>query len=91
MKQVKYILVNETGSANAAGAFHCSRVSDFRHHTIVNSKGHSHQELINQLIGLRQKYPDAKILGLSEIDGENIHPSDTMNRLRREMAEDFDV
>ncbi|MBR5747447.1 MAG: hypothetical protein IKY01_01530 [Prevotella sp.] len=87
MKQVKYILVNETGSANAAGVGHCSRVSDFRHHTIVNSKGRSHQALINQLVSLRRQYPDAKILGLGEIDGENIRPSKAMNRLRRELSD----
>lgn len=86
MKQIKYIFVNETGSANAAGAIHCSRVSDFRHHTIVNSKGRSHQELIDQLVGLRRKYPEAKILGVSEINGELICPSKVMNGLRRELS-----
>lgn len=87
MKQVKYIFVNETGSANAAGVVHCSHVSDFRHHVVVNNKGRSHQELIEQLVALRRKYPDAKILGVSEINGERIRPNAEMNRLRHELSD----
>ena len=84
---IKYIFVNETGSANAAGVGHGSRVSDFRHHIVVNSKGCSRRAVIDQLTGLRRKYPDAKILGLGEIDGEHIRPSKAMNRLRRALSD----
>lgn len=87
MKQVKYIFVNETGSQNAARIIRDSHVSDFRHHYIVNNKGLSRGELINKLVHLRSHYPDAKILGLSEINGERIQVSTTMNQLRREMSD----
>lgn len=87
MKQVKYIFVHETDSASADSAMHYSRMSDFRHCTIVNSKGQSHQALIDQLVKLRRHHPDAKILGVSEIDGEHIRPNDAMNRLRRELSD----
>lgn len=48
--------------------------------------------LINLLVKLRKQYPDAKILGLSEIDGrelysKNIIVSDAMNLLRRELSD----
>ena len=95
MKLVKYILVNETGSQSAADAVRCSRVSDFRHCIVVNPIGLSHGELIDQLVRLRH-YPDAKILGLSELPstGSGTYPSHApirvspeMNRLRRELSD----
>jgi hypothetical protein len=43
--------------------------------------------LIDELCRLRERYPEAKILGVSEIDGRKIRPSEAMNRLRREMSE----
>lgn len=48
--------------------------------------------LLNLLVELRQHYPDAKILGVSEIDGhelycKNIIVSDAMNQIRRELSE----
>jgi len=48
--------------------------------------------LIKLLVKLRKQYPDAKILGVSEIDGrelysKNIIVSDAMNVLRRELSE----
>ena len=48
--------------------------------------------LIKLLVKLRKQYPDAKILGVSEIDGrelysKNIIVSDAMNVLRRELSD----
>jgi len=48
--------------------------------------------LLQLLVELRQHFPDAKILGLSEIDGKDLHSrniivSDTMNVLRRELSD----
>ena len=48
--------------------------------------------LLQLLVELRQHFPDAKILGVSEIDGrelycKNIIVSDAMNVLRRELSE----
>lgn len=48
--------------------------------------------LLTLLASLRQHFPDAKILGVSEIDGrelysKNIIVSDAMNALRRELSE----
>ena len=49
-------------------------------------------KLIRLLVELRSRFPDAKILGVSELDGKapyykNIIVSDTMNLLRRELSE----
>lgn len=48
--------------------------------------------LLDLLVELRQHFPDAKILGLSEIDGKELHSrniivSDAMNVLRRELSD----
>lgn len=48
--------------------------------------------LLDLLVELRQHFPDAKILGVSELDGrelycKNIIVSDAMNVLRRELSD----
>lgn len=48
--------------------------------------------LLQLLVRLRQRFPDAKILGLSELDGrelyhKNIIVSDAMNLLRSELSD----
>lgn len=48
--------------------------------------------LLNLLVELRHRFPDAKILGLSELDGrelyhKNIIVSDAMNLLRSELSD----
>ena len=42
--------------------------------------------LIDLIVGLRSHFPDAKILGVSEIDGKDIRPSAKMNQLRWELS-----
>ena len=86
MKPVKFILVNETGSEKAVRAIRGSGVSDLRHHIIVNSRGLSHGALIDKLVSLRRQYPNAKILGVGEIDGEGIRAQEGMNLVRRELS-----
>ena len=43
--------------------------------------------LISLLLDLRDHYPEAKILGLSEYDRYHIKVSDDMNQLRRELSD----
>ena len=85
MKQVKYIFVNEKYSQDAARIIRNNNVRDFRYNIVCESK--SRNELIKQLVDLRRHYPNAKILGISEIDGKNIRPSEAMNQLRRELSD----
>ena len=97
MKTVNYILVNETGSENAVRAILGSRVSEIRQCIVVDAGGSVEQgakgraDLISELCRLRRLYPDAKILGVSEIDPSSAHApirvNPEMNRLRREMSD----
>jgi hypothetical protein len=88
MKEINYIFVNDTHSIkNAARTIRRSHVSGYRHYIIVNSQELSHRELVERLVSIRFCHPDAKILGLSEIDGKSICANEAMNRLRRELSE----
>ena len=100
MKLVKYILVNETGSKNAARAIHNSTVSDIRFHSYIVCDAISKSQvsgskerhaLIDELCRLRRQWPEAKILGISELDVSASHApvrvSQEMNRLRRELSD----
>ena len=97
MKQVKYILVNESYSEDTVLAIRSSQVSDFRHSHIVSAAGLTHPELIGVLLLARKQWTSAKILGISEL-GLEIHdqrivsfdrlcPSDSMNQLRRQLSD----
>ncbi len=101
MKIVKYLFVNDTRSKNPLCDAGRRNVSDFRYNITVEpetkwreSGSESRTELLNQLyqlIRLHRHYPDAKILGLSEIDLSSayapIKVSPWMNQLRREMSD----
>ena len=85
MKPANYILINETSTQNAHRVIRYSHLSDIRHHIIVDYC--DRQTLIQQLMYLRRLYPDAKILGISELNGNGIRPNDMMNKLRRELSD----
>ena len=87
MKNVKYIILNETSSPSPTPATLSSLAPDFRHSHIVDSAGLSRSDLIKLLLLARSHYPEAKILSLSEIHGGNIHPSDSINELRRALSD----
>lgn len=97
MKLVNYILVNESYSENAVLAIRNSRVSDFRHSHIISAAGLTHPDLIRILILARKQWPDAKILGISELGLEirdqqivsrgRLCPSEAMNQIRRELSD----
>ena len=98
MKQIKYILVNETSTENAGRAISDCKLSDIGHSVICdastkfNVSGSSERKaLINELVELRRHWPNAKILGISEVDPSTSHApvrvSPEMNALRREMSD----
>ena len=90
MTPIDYIFVNETDSQDVARALRRSPVSSLRHHIIVNRSGLTRRELLDKLVHLRRHNPDAKILGLSEVDPTAAYAPITvspwMNQLRREMS-----
>lgn len=45
------------------------------------------EALIDLLVDLRSHFPEAKILGTSEIDGKTIRPSEAMNQLRLQLSD----
>lgn len=51
------------------------------------AKSANRESLAGHLASLRKRYPDAKILGISEIEGDNIKVSDDMNKLRRVLSD----
>lgn len=98
MKQVNYILVNETGRKNAVCdityrdlpnvgyCIECFAVQGFK---VQGSRERA--KLINELCRLRRHWPEAPILGMSELDTSSKHApvrvSDAMNALRRELSD----
>lgn len=87
MRNVKYIFINETSSLSPTPDALGNIASDFRYSHIIDAAGLSREELIQLLVLARHHYPEAKIFGLSEINGRNIRPSDSMNQLRKELSE----
>ena len=89
MYQIKYILVHD---APATGGVCKSS------HRFIPHIGHcvevycgERSKLLSQLCELRRHWPDAKILGVSELDLSGSHApvrvSQEMNQLRRELSD----
>ena len=103
MYAIKYILVNDS-AAKGSGCEsrhrfiphigHCVECFASSKFQVPGSKERA--ALIEQLCKLRKQWPDAKILGLSELPSTGsgtyyshapVHVSDAMNAIRREMSD----
>lgn len=89
MRNIKYILVNEACSKSTA----CHS-----HHRFIPHLGHcikldcgDRPALIDQLVKQREHWPNAKILGVSELDITSSHNpirvNPWMNELRRALSD----
>ena len=100
MRNIKYIIVNDTGSKSSVCTSRHRFIPHLGHCIVCDAssrfQGSSDQseraKLLNELVRLRKQWPDAKILGLSELDSSelysrNIIVSDAMNILRRELSD----
>lgn len=88
MQTVNYILVNETSTQNAVSNINGCHLPDIGHCVIVDARNLEQRgALIRELCRLRRRYPDAKILGISEVGDYSVHPSDRMNQIRRAMSD----
>ena len=94
MQTVKFILVCEAGTQNAAHRINNCHLPDIGQHVIVNGSGHTDitdikqcKALLRELCELRQHHPEARILGISELGAYSVHPSEAMNRLRRQLSD----
>lgn len=98
MQTINYILVNETGRKNAGcdvtyrdlpNVGHCIECFAVPGFKVQGSR--ERDALINELCRLRRHYPEAPILGGSELDTSAKHApvrvSAAMNQLRREMSD----
>ena len=94
MKEIKYILVNDSAAKSS------NVKSEYRHvpqlgHSIVVEPGIWNMELcqalISELVRIRRHWPDAKILGLSEVNPTSTYApvkvNPRMNQLRRELSD----
>ena len=97
MRSINYILVNETGRKNAVCdityrdlpnvgyCIECFAVPGFK---VQDSRERA--KLLDELVRLRRHWPEAPILGMSELDTSSKHApvrvSAFMNALRREMS-----
>lgn len=94
MHQIDYILIDSDCQAHSSQSGR-PVLSHFRHYIIVHGNlrnEESKNKLVRQLVQLRHHHPEAKILGISEINDKeltrrNIHPCDSMNQLRRELSD----
>lgn len=89
MQQIKFILVNDSVAKGSGCESHHRFIPHVGHCVEVNCRGHS--KLLDQLVNLRRHWPEAKILGVSELDVSGSHVpvrvNPEMNRLRRELSD----
>ena len=83
MKAINYIFVHESDSKILSRAHLNNNLSEFRHYIVVDA-GSGCRISGSQL---RRQHPDAQILGVSEVIGRQIKPSEVMNSIRREMSD----
>ena len=98
MKTVNYILVNEKASKNTQCDITYRDVPKIGHCVVCDASskfkvpGSSERAaLIGTLVKLRKHWPEAHILGMSELDTSSKHApvrvSEAMNQLRRQMSD----
>ena len=89
MYQIKYILVNDSAAKGSACESRHRFIPHIGHSIDVNCG--NRKVLIDQLCKLRKQWPEAKILGVSELDSSGSHApvrvSAAMNALRRAMSD----
>ena len=92
MYTIKYILVQDAGRKDRAGDARHRFIPHVGHCLVVEAAGLSDGvKLLDQLVKLRKHWPDAKILGVSELDPSACHApvrvNPWMNALRRELSD----
>ena len=92
MKTVNYILVDDVHPRASAQGFDHRYVHQPEDAIVIQQVVEDgdlvqRRALIRELCRLRRRFPEAKILGVSEIDGKRIRVSDEMNALRRALSD----
>ena len=87
MKTVNYILVDDVHPKAGSQVLDNRYVLQPGDAIVIQHAVSLTPALVPQLVRLRRRFPDAKILGASEIDGKNIRVSEDMNTLRRALSD----
>lgn len=99
MQDIKYILVNDAAAKGSACQSGHRFIPHIGHCIVVEAGGFSdgskcqvsRAKLLNELVRLRKHWPEAKILGISELDTSASHApvrvNPEMNKLRRELSD----
>ena len=99
MQNIKYILVNDAAAKGCAYQSGHRFIPQIGHCIVCDAssrfQGSSDQseraKLLNELVRLRKHWPEAKILGVSELDTSASHApvrvNPEMNKLRRELSD----
>ena len=89
MYQIKYIIVNDSAAKGSACESRHRFIPHIGHCIDINCGNRT--VLIDQLCRLRKQWPEAPILGASELDTSSSHApvrvSAAMNQLRRELSD----
>ena len=89
MYAIKYIIVNDSAAKGSACESHHRFIPHIGHCVDINCGNRT--VLIEQLCKLRKQWPEAPILGESELDTSSTHApvrvSAAMNALRRELSD----
>lgn len=76
--------VSEPGGLVSGSKF---QISGFKDLELETRNLEQRGALIRELCCLRRRYPEAKILGISELGDYCVHPSERMNQIRRAMSD----
>ena len=99
MHTIKYILVNDAADKSTVCISRHRFIPHIGHCIVCDAssrfQGSSDQseraKLLNELVRLRKHWPEAKILGVSELDTSASHApvrvNPEMNKLRRELSD----
>ena len=92
MKTVNYILVDDVHPRAGAQGFDHRYVLQPEdaiviQHVVEDGDLEQRGALIPELCRLRRRFPEAKILGISELGEYCVHPSESMNLIRRAMSD----
>ena len=89
MYAIKYILVNDSAAKGSACEYRHRFIPHIGHCIDINCGNRT--VLIGQLCKLRRQWPEAKILGVSELDVSAsyapVRVNPEMNALRRELSD----
>ena len=94
VKEIEYIFVNDSDAKSSTVKSEYRHMHPLGKCIVVEPEiwnREQHHVLISELVRMRRHWPDAKILGLSEVNPASTHApvrvNPRMNQLRRELSD----